>query len=337
MVRLREHFDQLLESQDGPAYSRRLNPVDAVFAFRLFLGRNPDATHELPGLLDSEQTLREFLSDLLNSSEFSRQPGFFPPNRLLMAELDAFRLWFNSSDREMGARMALGQYESRPVQSLTRALRPGMRCVDAGAHIGFYTCLMAAAVGEAGAVYAFEPVPASYDLLVRNIRENRFEGRAFAYRAACSDTAGPLSMSLVSTMCVAGDVGGAERTTVAAVRVDEVVQGPIDVIKLDVEGHEPAAIRGMARIIERDRPTIFSEVNEYWLRTCSASSGREYVQFLESLGYEVYDMTNGQRLASGGLQLDILETMDVMALPSFRSSTASPSAATVTTGPQLYR
>ena len=50
-----------------------------------------------------------------------------------------------------------------------------MTCIDAGAQTGFYTCLMASVVGETGMVYAFEPMPASYELLVKNVQENRFD------------------------------------------------------------------------------------------------------------------------------------------------------------------
>ena len=112
-----------------------------------------------------------------------------PPHREWMSELDGFRFWFNTSDRGMGVAMAMGRYEPASVRFIKQALRPGMTCIDAGAQTGFFTCLMASAVGETGMVYAFEPMPSSYHLLLKNIQENGLGPRVRAYQLACSNGA----------------------------------------------------------------------------------------------------------------------------------------------------
>jgi FkbM family methyltransferase len=238
---------------------------------------------------------------------------------VFMAELQDFRLWFNTGDREMGMVMASGQYEPRSVELLKSIIRSGMKCIDAGAHIGFYTCLIASLVGETGKVYAFEPMPSQFALLLKNIEENRFQRRVMTYQLAYSDVCGHLGVSKVSNMLVAGQVGSAEQLTVEAVRLDDVIENSIDFVKLDVEGHEPAVIRGMLSIISKDKPILLSEINEYWLRSCSHSSGTEYVELLTSLGYDVFDVKNLEHpLSKGSLRLDILDTMDVVAFPRGR-------------------
>jgi hypothetical protein len=69
-------------------------------------------------------------------------------------------------------------------------------------------------------------------------------------------------------------------------------------------------------LIARDKPVILSEINEYWLQSCSHSSAREYVGLLESLGYEVFDVQNPrQPITESHLTLDILDTVDVVAFP----------------------
>lgn len=310
------HFRLLLKTYKNLDYGRQLNPVDAFFAFRLLLGRNPEYSRELPALLTDTHTFREFLSDLLHSEEFSRCVGFVPPNRVFMAQLEDFRLWFNTSDREMGMIMVSGQYEPKSVDLIKRIVAPGMKCIDAGAHIGFFTCLFASLVGEDGKVYAFEPMPSNFELLVRNIHENHFEKRVRLYQLACSDTSRRLIASKVSNMYVAGRVGDAECVEMETVRLDDMIEETINVVKLDVEGHEPAVIRGMISIISKDKPIIFSEINEYWLHTCSNSSAREYIGLLKSLDYEVFDVRNlDHPIEVGSLGLDILETRDVVALP----------------------
>jgi FkbM family methyltransferase len=314
------HLQLLLTSYNNLDYGRQLNPVDAFFAIRLLLGRNPNLVDELPRLLTDRRTFREFLTDLTNSDEFSQRPGFVPTNRIFMAELQDFRLWFNTTDREMGMIMASEQYEPRSVELLKNLVNPGMKCIDAGAHIGFYTCLMASIVGETGKVYAFEPMPSHYDLLLRNIQENKFELIAKTYNVVCSDVGGSVNVSKISNMFVVGHSGGTEHITVKAIRLDDVIQDTVDLVKLDVEGHEPAVIRGMTSILSRDQPIIVSEINEYWLRSCSHSSGAEYVGLLTSLGYDVFDVRHlDYPLREDSLTLGILDTLDVVAFPPGRA------------------
>jgi FkbM family methyltransferase len=316
IVALMQHLQPLLTSYSNLEYGRQVNPVDAFFTYRLILGRNPDLVNELPHILTDTRTFREFLVDLLGSDEFSHCTGFIPPNRVFMVELQDFRLWFNTSDRELGLVVATGQYEPESVELVKRIVRPGMTCIDIGAHIGFYTCLIASLFGEIGKVYAFEPMRVHFELLLKNIEENRFQQRVITYQLACSDVHGNLRVSKVSNMFVVGQAGSAEQLTVEAVRLDDVIADSIDFVKLDVEGHEPAVISGMRSIISRDKPIILSEINEYWLRSCSHSSGAEYVALLMSLGYEVFDVKNLKNpLSEGSLKLDILDTIDVVAFP----------------------
>ena len=117
-------------------------------------------------------------------------------------------------------------------------------------------------------------------------------------------------------MYVAGAKEKGKKVQMRGVRVDDILQGPIDVIKMDIEGHEPAGINGMQCIIAENRPIILSEINEYWLRTCSNSNGNKYINQLDSLGYDLYNIDcieNG--IISSSLTFDILESKDVLALP----------------------
>jgi FkbM family methyltransferase len=294
----------------------QLCPADAFFAYRLLLGRHPDKAAELPHLASTSQTYREFLTSLLTSQEFYQTGGFLPPHAVLMAEVEGFRFWFDTSDREMGVRMALGLFEPKVVQVLKRLLRPGMTCIDAGAQTGFYTCLMASHVGQTGTVYAFEALPASYDMLARNVRENNFGARVRPCQKAVSAAAASIDGSLVSGMWVAGRVAGAPAARVESVRIEDMVGEHVDLIKIDVEGHEPAAIEGMRSLLRRDRPIIISEVNEYWLRTCAHSSAEDYVALLRSLDYDLFNVDDILTpLVSGSPAEGTPEAMDIVAFP----------------------
>lgn len=318
-----KRFDSLLESfrallEAGRVDpNRQLNPADGFFVYRLLLGRNPDDDGELTELITSRRTFREFMDALLASPEYRYSSGVFPAGRLLMAEPEGFRFWFNSSDREMGVPMALGMYEPRSVALVKRLVRPGMRCLDLGAQTGFYTCLMASLAGPDGHVHAFEPLPASFDLLQRNVRENDFAERVSAHALAASDGAGELRGSLVSNMFVAGEVAGGEPIALRSAAVDDVVMGPVDFVKMDIEGHEPAALRGMRRLLADHRPVILTEANEYWLRTCAGTSARAYAESLAALGYTLYPADRpATPLDPASLNPDVLDSLDLVALPA---------------------
>jgi hypothetical protein len=99
-----------------------------------------------------------------------------------------------------------------------------------------------------------------------------------------------------------------------AALVDELISGVVDVIKIDVEGYEMEALAGMSRIIRDHRPVIFSEINEYWLRTCAQTSGKAYLEYLNDLGYRVCNVKFPEvELQVSEFRMDILDSVDVIA------------------------
>jgi len=308
---------EILDGYDAISPGATVRPVDEFFLYRLLLGRHPHPELELPRLLAGNLTHREFVTLLVNSPEFATGGSFMPGNRLLMAELPDFRFWFNTSDHEMGVRMALGSYEASSVALVRELVKPGMHTLDVGAQTGFFTCLMARLVGGKGRVHAFEPMPPSFEVLEKNVRENRFARIVELHPMAASSAPATIEGTMVSNMYVVGQVVGGEPVRIEAVRIDDLVTDRIDFVKIDIEGHEPSAIEGMRRLIERHRPTIVTEVNEYWLRCGSKSSGREYLELLSSLGYELFDVEKRDaQLSPESLCLDLVDVINVVAFPS---------------------
>jgi FkbM family methyltransferase len=313
---LLKEFSRLLYRYPSVAAGEKLNPLDAFFAYRLLLNRNPEIEHELRVLLKSEDTLRAFINEMIDSDEFSGKTGFLPSGRKWMAETEGFRLWFDTGDREMGVRMALGSYEPQSVKLIRQYLRPGSQCIDAGANIGFFTCLMASIIGPHGKVYAFEPMPESFTLIEKNLQENGFESLVTLFNVACSDEKKTLTGSIASRMYIAGEVPDCPSVQMQCDRVDALVDEKIDFVKIDVEGHEPAAIKGMIGIFEKSKPVILSEISEYWLSTYSGMDGNGYLNMLVDLGYDVFRVDDQSKpIVRGSLRLEKLENLEVIALP----------------------
>lgn len=143
---------------------------------------------------------------------------------------------------------------------------------DVGAHVGEYAVPLA--VDTDRSVVAFEPNPVSAERLARNARRNGVEGRVSLRRTGVgAETATREFYRSTFSKCSSLDRNAATRwgARVAAVesvpvrRIDDVVrEAPLpspDGIKVDVEGHELAVLRGATRTIEASRPLLVVEVH----------------------------------------------------------------------------
>ncbi len=163
----------------------------------------------------------------------------------------------------------------RPLPALFAACTRSARLVfDVGANSGYYA-LLAAACGAA-AVHAFEPFTPARALLKTNIRLSRRQRQIRVRRQAVCEDAGRVKLyvpapqgqiSLLETSCsLRRDFRPAHARVldVPAVSLDgyaaEAHCGPVDVLKIDVEGAEHRVLQGALRTLHHDRPVVFVEV-----------------------------------------------------------------------------
>lgn len=190
----------------------------------------------------------------------------------------------------------LGTFESAESKLVARYLKPGHTFVDAGANIGYFTGLAARCVGDTGRVLAVEPSTMAFLRLERMVRENQLN-HVKLHHGALGDRphSAPLyldesrrnnrnhSPSLVAQ----GDRFTLE--TVPVTTLDALAEqhglDRIDMLKVDVEGHEPALLAGAARLIaERRIGAILCEVDDYNLGA-AGSSAAELLRQFASLGF----------------------------------------------------
>jgi FkbM family methyltransferase len=171
----------------------------------------------------------------------------------------------------------LGEYEPVTSSLFEEACHEGAYVLDIGACVGFYSLLAARRVGARGKVVAVEPDPSNYGLLRKNIEMNGLSGVVAALQVAVSRP-GEDSMWLyryrypgyhslhqdpVETL--------QSKLRVPSATVDAIVErffgGKVDVVKMDIEGHEVAALEGMGRTFEANATlTLFVEWNPARLR-----------------------------------------------------------------------
>jgi len=162
-----------------------------------------------------------------------------------------------------------GLHEFEDMAFLLHFLRPEDFFVDVGANVGSYAIL---AAGEAGCrVAAFEPVPATFESLGRNVRLNRLEGRVDARRVCVGARAGVVAVSagLDCMNHVAPPGGEPDALEAPADRLDALVEcAGTTLIKIDVEGYETAVVAGAEQTLRRaETVAVIMELN---------GSGRRY-------------------------------------------------------------
>jgi FkbM family methyltransferase len=200
----------------------------------------------------------------------------------------------NGSDRILvtpEARDTPEKCEPEVWRALMAELRNGDTFVNVGAFIGLYAVAVGLRLKGSGRVVAFEPDRRNFSLLEQHVRLNGLEGQVELHRAAVSDKAGECRF-------LAGGLGGRlvsscdrEQTEmVHVVTLDGVLTGQrIDILKIDVEGHEERVLRGAQSLLRTSalRPrAVFIEVHPYaWQSTSSGSSA--LLGLLNEAGYRV--------------------------------------------------
>ena len=152
-------------------------------------------------------------------------------------------------------------FEQEELNYLAERLPRGLRILDVGANTGNHTLFFAAAM-EAQAVIPIEPHPraaaairavaarnalANVDLSCLGVAAGAAEGRL---------RPNPVTSAGLGATSFAEDSGGPVRLA----PLDALIAGPVDFMKVDVEGMEMAVLAGAAGLIARHRPYLFIEV-----------------------------------------------------------------------------
>lgn len=162
-----------------------------------------------------------------------------------------------------GLYKALSDRSERAI--LGRIVRPGMTVVDIGANIGVYSKFLAGLVGIHGKVIAFEPAPDIFHRLRDNVARLL---QVEPIQAAVGDSTGEIVLFESDELNVdhrVYDTGENRRQIrVPCWALDDYIPADrqVDLIKLDVQGFELAALHGAARILKQNPKIIV--VLEFW-------------------------------------------------------------------------
>lgn len=223
------------------------------------------------------------------------------PAGIAEIDLPGYKLAISAADSSIAYNLlTLGSYEPYETALFLDAVGRGGDVIDVGAHVGYYALMAATALRGKGSVWAFEPHPANYHLLSNNIIRNALDN-VLAAQAAVSDHGGTAQLYVA----VDGNTGGhslaakpgqTQSIEVAVVRVDDIVPSGtrISVIKMDTEGGEIEAFRGMKRVLRENAPAMFTEFYPAAIRR-AGHDPQEYLEELTSSGFEMSVIDNERR------------------------------------------
>lgn len=181
----------------------------------------------------------------------------------------------------------LGQFERDIVALIERLTPQGGTVIDIGANIGAHTLRFARQVGPGGRVLAIEPTDYAYRKLVRNLSLNQ-SAHVTAVQAALAERGEPRQTISFRSSWRSDGRQQAATSVVDVLTLDECCQshgiGGVDLVKLDVDGHEFGVLAGGLTILRTSRPTLLMETGAWHFE----HAGRNPLTLLETLGYRFW-------------------------------------------------
>jgi FkbM family methyltransferase len=152
-------------------------------------------------------------------------------------------------------------YEPHTTDYIRRNVKKGDIVLDIGAHVGYYTLLFAELVGPEGIVFAFEPNPDVMKVLEYNVKANGYDNIVLLVQKAvgASNEKAKLFVPEVTDAASLKPMTGVRRVyEVEQVCLDDYGIMMAHFVKMDIEGGELDALRGMSNLL-RHHPRLVIE------------------------------------------------------------------------------
>lgn len=182
-------------------------------------------------------------------------------------------------------------------------LKPGQLVIDIGSNIGFYAIIEAKYVGSSGVIYAIEPGEKNFELLNKNVKINHYEKIIKTYCGAISNESGSKSLHIAnrSNLHTLNRVPAMDNYVkfiniqeVSTYSLDDFIEEnkieprKIDIIRMDIEGHEYFALDGMIKTLQKiETLLMFIEIHPKLIKEISEQAYEKFILKLSSCGFEM--------------------------------------------------
>lgn len=217
---------------------------------------------------------------------------FLTQDNLILVKVHSLPMYIYANTDDTFAYL-VRPFEPYTTELFEQAIKPGAKVLDIGAQFGYFSLIAAKQAGQEGRVYAFEPAPANFQLLNRNIQMGGYTDIIQAVQKGAGNKHATETLFLYEN----SDSHGMYRhpqspvkgtISIECVTVDEFLRTQhVDVVKIDIEGNEPYALEGMKHTLSKnDNIILFTEFAPAYLRRAGVDP-EDYLTQLKGLGFDV--------------------------------------------------
>ncbi len=275
------HFGNILQTRPMSDWSDQLAEIEWL--------------PESPGIFHLEVQWRHGDSVGRQELSFEARPNVFSARPTRVSRGRRGKFWAPNEYESKG----IAQYETALFERLPTLVQPGSVVYDVGANIGLFSVPFSKGVGAGGQVICFEPNPICVHFLRANLEINGCgNARVVPVALTARSQQVPFTLNFGNSLLGLTDISGffhqkaGQQITVEGRALDELRESfrlpPPDLVKVDVEGAEGAAIHGMASTLKTHRPMLLMEIH-------GAGAAREVASVLDPLGYQYQEAEGGAR------------------------------------------
>lgn len=254
---------------------------DVRTCYRLFLQRNPtdDELNIYNNVIQSNIKLNDLKDIFLDSEEFNKIE-----NNYIKVDCKNYSVYVSLKDEDFKNLILNKTWEPHILNSIENLLHKGNTFIDVGANVGYMSFNAAKKVGNSGRVLSFEPNLDNYYLLIKGTLENNIKNIC-SYPLALSDSNSLLTLNGTSNGYIDSNVdkiNNIPSSTIQSVRGDDMLSflDHINLIKIDVEGHDFNVIKGLINTIKLHKSTVITEFNPRCIKRYSDSNCKDFTDYL---------------------------------------------------------
>ncbi len=242
---------------------------------------------------------------------FSPSAVYVGNHRVLLRTVFGHKMFVDSRDLSLTPHLILdGYWELWITRVFQQLVKPGMRVVEVGANVGYYTLLACQHIGAKGSLLALDANPSMAKIVTDNLNINGYAGFAKVMCKAAYSEATTLSFdvftdhiassTLFMDQAAATSLGDTfQSVQVEAVRIDDLIAPGerVDFIKIDAEGAELHVLQGAHRVLHENADIkLVVEHSPSILAHVHAGSPSVVFDYVTSLGFQVFRIDPESRL-----------------------------------------
>jgi FkbM family methyltransferase len=256
--------------------------------YRRLLGRDPNEHEVLHWTTMAGEEMDYVVDSIMTSPEYQQKTS---AQQKVLVELERFKIYVMENDLDVGRNLLkTSVHEPHITRVFADTLKGGDVFLDLGANLGYFSLLAATLVGKSGKVIAFEPNGQNLQLLYSSIIENQFENIK-VHPVAASDSPQILKLTSFGSngYLEAAPIGNSNFQLVQAVVADELLDSEprLDMVKMDIEGYETLALRGLDRTIKKHKPVIITEFSPWHIKHRCGVDPQGYLMQISEYGYNL--------------------------------------------------